>query len=880
MEMGIYEKYLSGFSGNREALNTLNLEVDGRYGEAISHYERLLCDREQGPIADICERGMEECCAKSMKFTRLESWIRSRYEPHDDGSPPFNEKLLMPKNWKSLRNFLKSQVGQIFMEFDRFGDPGSSKVSMVKSVTASARAREEFFFEHALASFLANPTHNPECEEIVRRGITQHCESWEHSVTFGEGMKDKRVVELQRLIELDEYLLSAGDAGQLESLLRKWSRRQLKSISRRRDRGWDQILMSRYILLRHAESLNLGPDSLTLALCKKLQMQICLKLAAMAARHDNREATNAALLLAPEVSNLEYWSRQVKVAFIVASTGRDKQANDTLLRQGREQNSCFIEKMNAALSSEPEGGDENVRWRLKCLLRQGELHDSMGCQQDALACFKLAIHDSAQLSASGGMRLQYLAKAHHHLALFCDRQLKAAEAAEAAEEAEEAEEAKGSEVKAKSPKRIRIEEGKDRVISYEKEYQDMFFDSLLSAITNGFEKAKDYLPRFLEVVEKKNTKQRDGIARLFESRKFSVQPFIQWLPQIIFFHKKFSKDKLSSYLIRELSSKYPQAVYLAFQTEFGAISCAAGDLFSDIKVHFNAIDEVRKALHLLQDPFLQMIDVLKLLLKSSDSWNADERCQISDAMTDFQHQSSSNIRKALRNDHEHKELIDKMLQKRVSQADLDSAKEFQKKFSNQSLQEESLQTYSTYLSQFEGKFDDEKGMIIRYQVIGFSNLPSESSCPKLMSFDSRMIIFKSLMRPVRIAMRGSDGREHKWIVKCGEDLRQDERLQQVFGIMNRFMSSDANCSKKNLNLLTYSVVTLSKSTGILKFVEGTKPLLSFMDSSKLQSQTMEFCKSLKNMTIAKFDEIVNMMDPLTFLNSLLAGARSAKVDKS
>eukprot|EP00960_Hanusia_phi_P039842 754083-Hanusia_phi.AAC.6 len=833
MEMGIYEKYLSGVSGNSEALKTLNLEVDGRYEEAISQYDKLLSEEGlEESIVIICERGMEESLVKSMKFTLLESWIRNQYDPDDDKSPPFNEAILVPKNWKSLRNFLKCQVGHIFKEFDRFGDMRSSKVSMINALIASARAREgstsqdEFAYEHALASLLGNPRDSAECEEIVRRGISKYCDSWEHSVTFGEEMKSKRVVELQRLIEFDEYLLSAGDAGQFQSLLSKWSRRQPKSTSRSQDLGWDQILMSRYILLRHAESLNLGSNSSTQELCKEVKMQICLKLAAMAARHDNKDATKAAMQLAPEVNSLEYWCRKVKVAFFKASTDTEKQANDILLGQRKEKYGFFIEKMQSALSSAMEDSDENVRWRLKCLLRQGELYESMGCQDDALRQFQLAIRDSEKLVESGGVELKYIAKAHYYAALFCDRQLK------------EAEKAKGNEDKGNKRKRKHIDEGEDQAISPVKKYLDMFFESLLSAITNGFEKAKDYLPRFLEVVEKLDDKQRDGIARLFDSKKFAVQPFIQWLPQIIFFHNRFSNDKLSSYLLRELSRLYPQAVYMAFQTEFGATSHSGGEeIFSNVNVDTRTIDEVRKALHLLQDPILQIYDVMKILKKTSAP-KPDEERQIADVKEDFQNnQNLSEVRKRLVKVDKIKSFIDTILHKRIQEADLDKVKAYQKEFatpkerrSNVERYENTVKMYSTYLSRFEGKFDNAKGMIIPYQVIGFSNLPSESHCPKLMSFDDRMTFFTSLRRPVRISMRGSDGRDHKWIVKCGEDLRQDERLQQVFGIMNRLMMSDVNCSKKNLNLLTYSVVTLSKSTGIIEFVEGTNTLESFMDS--------------------------------------------------
>eukprot|EP00960_Hanusia_phi_P067628 766670-Hanusia_phi.AAC.1 len=115
---------------------------------------------------------------------------------------------------------------------------------------------------------------------------------------------------------------------------------------------------------------------------------------------------------------------------------------------------------------------------------------------------------------------------------------------------------------------------------------------------------------------------------------------------------------------------------------------------------------------------------------------------------------------------------------------------------------------------------EQGGGVIAYQVIGhilavLIFLP-EALVRRPTEF------FSLLTPPLRISMRLSDRIDYQWIVKCGEDLRQHEHMQQVEGFMNRRGASDANCSKKILNPLTCSVVTLSKSAGIIQFVEGTK----------------------------------------------------------
>ena len=63
-----------------------------------------------------------------------------------------------------------------------------------------------------------------------------------------------------------------------------------------------------------------------------------------------------------------------------------------------------------------------------------------------------------------------------------------------------------------------------------------------------------------------------------------------------------------------------------------------------------------------------------------------------------------------------------------------------------------------------------------------------------------------------------------WLVKGGEDLRQDERLQQLFSSINHALSSDVKCSQRRLNLITYAVIPVSKRAGLVEWVQDTEPM--------------------------------------------------------
>jgi DNA-dependent protein kinase catalytic subunit len=67
----------------------------------------------------------------------------------------------------------------------------------------------------------------------------------------------------------------------------------------------------------------------------------------------------------------------------------------------------------------------------------------------------------------------------------------------------------------------------------------------------------------------------------------------------------------------------------------------------------------------------------------------------------------------------------------------------------------------------------------------------------------------SLRKPRRIVVRGNDAREYQFLVKAGEDLRQDQRIEQLFEQMNGILATDMECRKRSLRLRTYKVIPLT-----------------------------------------------------------------------
>lgn len=79
-------------------------------------------------------------------------------------------------------------------------------------------------------------------------------------------------------------------------------------------------------------------------------------------------------------------------------------------------------------------------------------------------------------------------------------------------------------------------------------------------------------------------------------------------------------------------------------------------------------------------------------------------------------------------------------------------------------------------------------------------------------------VMPSIRRPKRLIIRGDDERDHPVLVKGGEDLRQDQRIQQLFAVMNILLSNDAACAQRGLRLRTYQVIPLTA-----RWVGGANP---------------------------------------------------------
>ncbi|RKO90751.1 armadillo-type protein, partial [Blyttiomyces helicus] len=89
---------------------------------------------------------------------------------------------------------------------------------------------------------------------------------------------------------------------------------------------------------------------------------------------------------------------------------------------------------------------------------------------------------------------------------------------------------------------------------------------------------------------------------------------------------------------------------------------------------------------------------------------------------------------------------------------------------------------------------------------------------KIASFVPSLSVMTSKQRPRRLTIKGSDGKEYQYLLKGHEDLRQDERVMQLFGLVNTLLSTDAETFKRHLNIQRYPVIPLSPNSGLIGWV--------------------------------------------------------------
>ncbi|KAL4787723.1 armadillo-type protein [Aspergillus varians] len=94
----------------------------------------------------------------------------------------------------------------------------------------------------------------------------------------------------------------------------------------------------------------------------------------------------------------------------------------------------------------------------------------------------------------------------------------------------------------------------------------------------------------------------------------------------------------------------------------------------------------------------------------------------------------------------------------------------------------------------------------------------------IMSFDPILHILQTKKRPRQMTLKGSNGNSYMYLLKGHEDIRQDERVMQLFGLCNTLLNNDSESFKRHLSVQRFPAIPLSQSSGLLGWVSNSDTL--------------------------------------------------------
>ena len=145
----------------------------------------------------------------------------------------------------------------------------------------------------------------------------------------------------------------------------------------------------------------------------------------------------------------------------------------------------------------------------------------------------------------------------------------------------------------------------------------------------------------------------------------------------------------------------------------------------------------------------------------------------------------------------------------------------------------------------------------------------DGSYVKIERFIPSVQVITSKQRPRKITLRGSDGKDYVFLLKGHEDLRQDERVMQLFGLVNALLARDRRTNNHDLNIQRYAIAPLSHNAGVVGWVPHCDTLHSlirdYRESKKipLNMENREMMKLTPN-----YDQLTVMQKVEVFSESL------------
>ncbi|KAM9308363.1 DNA-dependent protein kinase catalytic subunit [Gastrophryne carolinensis] len=371
-----------------------------------------------------------------------------------------------------------------------------------------------------------------------------------------------------------------------------------------------------------------------------------------------------------------------------------------------------------------------------------------------------------------------------------------------------------------------------------KQFPEIVVDKMIKALKLESHEAQLKFPRLLQIIELYPSETLDLMTR--EVSSVPCWQFIGWISQMVAMLDK--KEALAvQFIIEEIAEHYPQALvypcmisgenYTFENTVDGHKNKEFVERIQSKLDRNGTVGEFIKALEQLSNPALVLQD-WKEEISMEMSKNKSDKNKIKKMYKEM-HANLCNAKDIFFGPfrrmfaEKYAKELEKFCGKEGSALAAMKADQFNKNFGaivmkikeEQKTEPGNLKEYSPWLSSFKPEFS-RNDLEIPGQYDGKTK-PMPEYHVKISGFDERVKVMSSIRRPKRIVIRGHDERDYPFLVKGGEDLRQDQRIEQLFDIMNIILSRDAACSQRYLQIKTYQVIPMTTRIGMIEWLENT-----------------------------------------------------------
>ncbi|CAD8069351.1 unnamed protein product [Paramecium sonneborni] len=388
---------------------------------------------------------------------------------------------------------------------------------------------------------------------------------------------------------------------------------------------------------------------------------------------------------------------------------------------------------------------------------------------------------------------------------------------------------------------------------------DMIADQFVRYTINSFKfnsnqlnKIETLLIKVLKVVQKFPNQIGPVFQDAVEKGHLSTWIFLQYLPQLIHLINDNIRYQYFKKIFDDFVKKYPQQFVYQFNVTYQIRKEFKGDseaskmfdkLHQQIPKNYafiEALNQLTHPEHRLQAYLNQIKDNSEDIEIIIDKMQEDFYSKREDFYGSYNlayiQKKKNSLNQILRN---------KADQHFINQLAIELQDEIK---SLQIKNQQMVHDMSRWFQNFNEESIDQIGkyqeILIPMQLNGMNELDIRM-IPKIASFDQGMLVLSSIRKPKRIKIYGTDEKQYLFLVKGGEDLRLDQRIECLFDVMNKILPDS--------DLSTYGVFPMTKLFGMLQWVDNTTVIKDIIDREHQEEEGLEL---FKNKALTKRDEYV------------------------